>query len=395
MRAACCLALAACSSTGPGPNAVALTVVGSPALIAYRDGGGDFLTPAKTSSEGGYQLGVTYDYELYVTCSDAAGFDTVIRARTTDDGDQFIYCDGHATALPASVAVTGQMAQPGIVSAYDIAQSATGPWAFTLAVPAGTRDLVATSGDSVAIRRDLAITTDTELPALDVAAEGARLVPVQLAVNIASGDQLTSEIDLYSANNIAWGPTVEGATAQTIPASLLRADDEVDIYLEDWTPPGAGAVGYFRTLDAVYDSSTASFELMPLLTQVFFDNTGGVTWGDLPEHTGVSLTLFANGSSQHVSASQTWLANHGTSTLGLDAFGPLPAHFQPTWRIDLTQPYSQLFEALDDGASTGIEQDPSSLQGRQAQDLPVHVATRRIDRRIEKQARDRGIAQAR
>ena len=391
MRIWCCLALAACSSPGAGPNAVALTVVGSPALIQYRDGGGDFMTPAKTSSDGGYQLNVGYDYTLYVTCSDAAGFDTVIRARTTDDGDQFIYCDGHATALPASVAVTGQMAQPGVVSAYDIQQSSTGPWAFTLAVPAGTRDLVASDADSVAIRRDLQITGDTELPALDVTAEGARLVPVPLAVNIESTDQLTSEIDLYSANNIAWGPTVEGATAQTIPASLLRADDEVDIYLEDWAP----STGSFRTLDAIYDGSTASFELMPALGGVAFDGAGGVTWGALPDHTGVQLTLFANGSAQHVSASQTWLDQHGDhTTLGLDAFGPLPARFQPTWRIDLTQPYSQLFEALDDGRSSGIEQDPS-VQGRQSQDLPENIAARRIDRRIEKQARDRGIAQAR
>src|SRR6267154_117938 len=112
-----CLAVAACSSSpspGPGPNPVAVTVVGSPALLAVRDGGGDWREISGT--DGNYTLGVDYDYALLVTCTDASGFDTVLRARTTDDGDQFIYCDGHATSFADSVAVTGTMQQPGVVS---------------------------------------------------------------------------------------------------------------------------------------------------------------------------------------------------------------------------------------------------------------------------------------
>jgi hypothetical protein len=387
-----CLAVAACSSSShePGPNPVAVTVVGSPTLIAVRDGGGDWREVGGT--DGNYTLGVDYDYQLLVTCTDTTGFDTALRARTTDDGDQFIYCDGHATAFADSVAVTGTMQQPGVASLYDIQESATGPWSFTLAVPPGQGDLVAVGNGKVAITRDLAIAGAMQLPPIDVDRDGTPLVPVALALDgVQSADQLTSEIDLYSRNSIAWGPTVEGATAQMLPASLLRPDDEVDLYLEAWGAP------YFRSLDATFDGTQTRFQLMPLVGDIQFDASGGATWAQLPQHTEVSVLLTAGNSAQRVSASETWLAANGNTTLGLDALGALPPRFQQAWRLDLSQPYSRLFEAIDDSTpvvtSSGISEDVSaSLQRGEPQDLPVHVATRRVDRRIYEQARHRAVA---
>jgi hypothetical protein len=394
MRIAClaCLAVAACSSHSPpggGANPVALTVVGSPALVAVRDGGGDWREVSGT--DGNLSFGVDYDYTLLVTCTDQTGFDTVLRARTTDDGDQFIYCDGHATAFADSVPVTGTMQQAGTVSLYDIQQSTTAPWNFTLAVPPGTGDLVAVDSSKAMIRRDLAIAGPMQIPPIDVERDGTPLVPVALALDgIQPGEQLTTEIDLYSRNSIAWGPTVEGATAQMLPSSLLRPDDDVDLYLEAWGAP------YFRTIDTTFDGTVTRFQMMAPISGVEFTPDGGASWSQLPPHTAVALELTAGNSAQRVSASESWLSVNGETTLGLDSFGALPARFQNAWRLDLSQPYERTFSAVDDATpiatSSGISEDVGSLQRSEPQDLPVHVAARRVDRRVYEQARHRAVA---
>jgi hypothetical protein len=353
-----CLAVAlavaaACTSSGPGPNAVTVTVVGEPSVIVYRNFDGPWLMPGAGDQPGDFVLHVTDAYTLVLTCSDATGFDTVVRSRTFDDGDtDFIYCDGHATALPDSATVTGQMQQAGTVSMYDIQQSLTAPWNFQLAVPAGTRDLSAYSGDKVMLRRDLAISDGAQLAPVDVDRDGLAVVPVQLVLdNIAPGDFVTSEMDLYGANNLAWGPNVEGTIAQAIPTALLRDSDQQDLVVTATSQDGQFA----RTVDTWFDGTQSRFQLMPTLAGV---TLAGATarWGALPSHTAVSLDLIVETtttySAERISATQAWLDETGASEL---AEPELPPKLPRELTIDPASQHATSFTARDDSTAIAYE----------------------------------------
>ncbi len=366
-------AVAACTDAGPGPNAVTVTVVGAPSVIAYRNFDGPWLQPDAGTQDGDFVLHVTDAYTLVLACSDASGFDTVVRSRTFGDGDtDFIYCDGHATALPDSAQVTGQMLQAGTVSMYDIQQSISAPWTFSLAVPAGTRDLAAYANGKVLLRRDLPIVDGAQLEPVDVERDGLAVVPVPLVLdNIAPGDFVTSEMDLYGANNLAWGPNVEGTTAQAIPTALLRDTDQQDLFVTATSMDGQFA----RTVDTWFDGSQSRFALMPTL--------GGVTlagdtarWGSLPQHTAVSLDLVVQTdttfSAERISATQAWLDETGASDL---AEPELPPELPRELTIDPASPHATSFTARDDSTAIAYE---TTINDQAAAARQLSGASRRI-----------------
>jgi hypothetical protein len=364
--------VAACTSAGPGPNAVTVTVVGEPTVIAYRNFDGPWLQPDAGEQPGDFVLHVTDAYTLVLTCSDATGFDTVVRSRTFDDGDtDFIYCDGHATALPDSTTVTGQMMQAGTVSMYDIQQSITAPWNFQLAVPAGTRDLAAYSNGKVMLRRDLAIGDGAQLAPVDVDRDGLAVVPVPLVLdNIAPGDFVTSEMDLYGANNLAWGPNVEGTIAQAIPPALLRDSDQQDLVVTATSIDGQ----YARTVDTWF-TGQSRFQLMPMLTGVTLADATA-RWGALPQHTAVSLDLIVQTdttySAERISATQAWLDETGASEL---AEPELPPKLPRELTIDPASPHATSFTARDDSTAIAYE---TTINDAAAAARQVTGARRRI-----------------
>jgi hypothetical protein len=343
------LALAGCLTEGP--NTVTMSIMGAPSLVMYRDGAGAWHD-AGAGTSGDYALHVTDAYMLVVVCSDATGFDTVVRARTFDDGDRdYLYCAGHGLA-PSSVQVTGRMLQPGTVSAGDFASSTTAPWDFALQIEPGTRDVMAVGNGRVAIGRDLAISKPTQLTLIDTDKNGTPLVPVALALANLRGDEtITTEVDLYGANNVAFGPQVTGAIAQTIPASLLVASDQVDLLVDVATATTD------RTADTWFTGAETQLAIMPEISGVTFATAGGslqASWGVLPSYTALGIavdqTTPTTTARQEFSASQSYLDRTVTTQLDL-AFDP-PPRFDRAWLIDLTQPHVRSFTASD--GSTGI-----------------------------------------
>jgi len=346
-------AVAACasspsSSSSPGPNTVSTFVWGAPTLIAYRDGEGPWLTPTSDGA-GTYQLHVTDGYQLVVTCSDPTGFTTKLRARTFGDGaTDFVWCMNHGDPF-ATVLVTGEMTQPGFVSMYDYASSTTAAWSFALDVTPGVHDLGATGDGHFARRRDVYIPDAATLPTIDVDAEGDPLVATPLAVTgLQSDDQLTSEVDVYTALDVVTSPAVAGTTAQIVPQSQLVTGDQIDLFV---TAADASSV---RTADTWFTGSETSFAMPAPLSGVTFArrDTVHATWDTLPAYDELALQLAANGpgwsSVQELSASASWLAEQGATDLAF-ALDPLPPRFQQAWTIDLDQAYTRALVATRDG----------------------------------------------
>lgn len=339
----CLLVVAACSPA-LGSNPIGVAVIGTPTLVAYRDGAGAWRAPDADGT-----LHVTDDYQLVVVCTDAAGFDTVVHARTAGDGDDVIYCDGHGFAGTGGVQITGHMVQAGTVGMYDTASSTVAPWDFTLEVPAGAYDLAAVGAGNIAIRRDISAAASAQLADLDLSREGAALVPTALVLDGAQpGDAITTEVDLYTPNNVAFGPIHNGATAQTIPASLLAPTDQVDLYVEDAT------LTTRRTADTWFTGTETHLALMPILDGIRFGAADAVTPGTLPPYTELELDLVAQTpttySAQRFAASRSWLAATGATEL---AFPALDApRFQAAWTIDRTRPYTRALVVSDGSSGT-------------------------------------------
>ncbi len=341
------LAAAACGRTGPGPYSIQVTVVGAPAMIAYRDSGGVWRDAGAGELPGNYVLDVHGAYTLALTCSDMTGFDTVVQSRTVDDGDSlFVYCDGHSTALPSSNHITGQMLQPGSVSMYDFQQSLTAPWSFSLAVPPNASELVAIGNGKALIERDLQAPGQLPLLPIDIDRAGTPLQSVPLALDGMIGQEsITTEVDLYGPDNVAFGPVVEGTTAQALPSSLLASNDLLDLYITTTTADGR----FSRAVDSWFDGPQTQFTLMPTLDGVTIDGATA-TWSALPPHTAVSLDLVTQSattySAERISATQAWLDATGTTELALPT--DMPRRFQQAWTIDPSSVHDASFTAVDD-----------------------------------------------
>jgi hypothetical protein len=146
-----------------------------PALIAYREEATpEWKTPTSTST-GRYEFEVAGPYRVTVVCAAPDRDVGVVQfARTPDDERSIVYLCGDPPASPFHV--RGQMVQPGMVNfgGTELLRS-TAPWSFELSTTAGTFDLVALSGnhstgfDHFEIRRDITVTADRDLGAIDVA----------------------------------------------------------------------------------------------------------------------------------------------------------------------------------------------------------------------------------
>lgn len=121
------------------------------ALVAFRDGVAGAWQAATKTSATQFEAVVHGPYAVAVVCDDRltspAGtfhiWDTFETGRTLDDSHAFSECD----ALAANHRVTGHMAQAGtVIVGGQFDSSATTGWDFTLSVPSGTYDLVATTG---------------------------------------------------------------------------------------------------------------------------------------------------------------------------------------------------------------------------------------------------------
>lgn len=347
----------------PGPNLVTFTLYGDPDLIVYRDGHGPWLVPTAAAQDGDYELHVTDDYQVVVVCSSSGltgNIDAEQRNATFGDGDApYMFCtSGDGTSSPPSVAITGQMLQAGRVTMGDTDQGTTAPWTFNLAVTTGTHDLIAVGPTKMLIRRDLAVTAATTVPAVDVDTAGSPTTISTLAVTgAAAGDTVTTMVDLFTGNEFATLSSTTNNSATFPPASLVLNTDFVELAVRAEN----AAHTQFRSTYAYGAPLPSSLALMPVLTGASFTATTpiAVQWGTLPAYDTVTFEAFGGTSNSFiihaVTATNAWLAKAGASSL---AFETAAKGFDPAWAIDPAQAYA-FFEVTHNGATsssnTGIE----------------------------------------
>lgn len=336
----------------PGPNMVTLLIAGTapPDFIVYRDGAGPWLVPDLVGSTYGFSYGlrVTNDYEWMVVCLDTTGFYADMEGTTFADGaEQYGACLRNPYS-PNTVSVAGQMVQPGTVWMQNTAQSTTPDWNFTLQVSPGTHNLVAEANNRMLIMRDVSVSGAMSLPTVDVDQNGVAMTPVELTVNNIGSDSLSTDLGLVFADEDAADFIGTSTTVMTPPPSL-DASGELELLTVTATGPSSQLqAGKF------FDNTPTTFSMMPPLTSVSYAESNGTisaTWGALPTFDSLRLRVSggANGTLvQRISVTKSWLAATGAMSL---SFGPLPASYNPAWKIDLGGPYVRNLEAITSDAA--------------------------------------------
>jgi hypothetical protein len=284
---------------------------------------------------GTYAFDVANDYQFLIVCSDANGFTTRLRQRTAADGDDFVWCMNHGDPY-TTVQVTGHMQQAGFVSMYDFASSTTGPWNFTLDVTRGVHDLGATGSGRIVVRRGNEVNAALVLDPIDVTQEGAPLVATPLTIGgLLAGDQVASEVDLYTANDIVSAPTVAGSTASVPPPSVLAGGDQLDLFVT------VGDGTHTRTADTWFTGRETTFSLPAPLQGVEFGPQTAKS-NELAAADEAELELVATSGArtdrQDVTTTSAWRAASGGDGISL-APDTLPDRFLSGWTIDVTKPY--------------------------------------------------------
>ncbi len=338
------------ASPAPSSTVVTVSVLGVPSLVAVRDGDGAW-TDVVANVYGDYAFEVHDLYLVAIVCSDASGFDTIVRAQTPGDGDpDLLYCNGHALVPANAVDLTGHMLQSGSVSAGDSQTSTTAPWDFRLGVAPGSHDVVALGNGKIEIERGVAVTGATALAPIDVDASGTPLVAVPLTVaDVHADDTVTTEVDLYTASDFHFGPAIAGTTAEAPDASLLVDSDSVDFYVDVTTATTE------RTADTYYTGSETTLPLMPVLSGITYTTANGslqAHWGSLPPYTALGLAVSQGASMQEYTATKAYLDATGAALLDL-AFDP-PPDFRPEWKVNLAQPYARAFTATNDATDVTL-----------------------------------------
>ena len=325
-----------------------------PALVAFRDAthGGRWqratrLTPSSFEARvhGPYVVSVVcVDHPIFVDLDETITWQV---GRTPEDSRELTFCD----VLPTQHTVTGHMVQPGLVQMGDSNDRSTVPdWDFTLPVPAGTFDLIATSADAIAFRRGIPVAGDLALaPAIDMAQEGTGLVDVAFTAANATPDEATQvSVGLFTATSTFIPVRIFlGAldAAKAAPATALLPTDTQSVSVRGIG--GLGGTG-FRALRRPFQvGGDASFTLPPPLAGVRWTVARGelaLHWAALPEFTLFSGFVGGNATGgltpvdYLVDLSPRFLAATRIHDFTIDT--DLPG-FRPAWKIDFTQFYNR------------------------------------------------------
>lgn len=367
-----------------GPNDVTLQLFGDPDLIVYRDGSGPWIVPT-ASGQGVYDLHVTDDYQVVVTCSSTgvAGNEDSEQLNATfgDGAHQYMFCDASSSGTaPTTFAVTGTMTQAGTVIVGGVSQkSNTAAWSYSLAVPMGTHDLVAFDALHMQITRDLDVSAAVAEPNIDLAANGTVFTKATLALTgLGAGDTTQTQSVLYTANDYVALSQTTNNTAVLAPDSLLGQND----FTELDTDVTNMAAGTFRGASS-YDNTTTAFTLPAVLTGVTFGTTAPVTahWATLPATTNVYLaaesltaTTFT---AQRVTVTQSWISETNATSVTFVSDAP---GYDPAWNVDPATGYLSFETSLQSQTGSvfsGIESSPQTAQFNARAHSRVQQAARR------------------
>jgi hypothetical protein len=329
---------AACTDDPPGPPAtITVSTARTPELIAFRDGtGADWQVPAATTP-GTYEFVVHGPYVVTVVCDGGARIGTEQLALTPDDERELDMPCGQWG--PGPLAVTGTMVQPGAVAlGTRSTMSSTPSWQVKLTTTSGPHDLIATSSDRIAIRRDQVFAADVTNLAIDLAQEGAALVPVAFtAPNTTATEELYTLVELETATTSS-GRVYFGAApaARVAPTAILR---EADRQATSLSAAERGSDSHRFTKRSYRVGDPTAFTLPEPLAGQLQSAAGKVvaTWSALPAHDRLVLSAFGatvNDPARYheLEISQRFLAATGDTRAALET--DLPGYL-PAWRVDL------------------------------------------------------------
>lgn len=231
-----------------GAKTKTVTIRGTPAsaveLVAVRNGPHASWQPAAKTAPGEYTATVSHPYTIAVVChfQPRTGPDvwhTYEYGFSLDDSDPGFAC-AELDAAPTQP-VFGTMVQAGQVQfGESSARSETPNWQISmLVVPAIDLSVIASSKDHVQILRHVdttAIDAAHPMPPIDVDANGAALVPIQVTSNATANETVAVHVvartpysGLDPSTAIYTGPL---DTALAAPGAVLAADDEQIVAVE-------------------------------------------------------------------------------------------------------------------------------------------------------------------
>ena len=387
--AALIVAAAAC---GDKSARITIQTTNPAALVAFRNESSAQWQSLATTGTSTFEVDATGPYRVVVACSASIIGNTIGEiARTPDDDPEVRY-----SCQDQPFRVTGKMMQPGAVAVgltTAISVGTSVPWTFNLPVAAGSADIVLlfrdpAGGPRLAIRRDVAISGDTDLGVLDVASENAQaMVPMSFtASGLESGEVRSTFVTLYTASTTALltsTGTPSTWDAALAPDGALRSTDRENVVLNAGLV--AGSQNRFRAVrHDVHIGDTTPLALPAAIGSVQFDMTAARLAATLSAGTDYDqFVLVRQGQpiGRQGSSAQTAVfsrnfvdATGGTAVLEL---GDVPGYL-PDWSLDPAFP--QIRQAsvsrgtsTADSTTSGVSQSNVMVQGFQAADVPFGV----------------------
>lgn len=354
---ACGLVVSLVTSCSDGPHApvqVTIETNAPPALLMFRDEASPRWQAMASDGVHTFELTVTDPYRVVVVCTRPASPDMLASvqaiqfARTPDDAPS-IAMDCSYTSRPFTA--HGVLTEPGTVTLEDRSANVLAPnGEFSVSAATGSFDLVVVQGDlattdhRIAVRRDVAITGETDLGIIDVAQQASALLPITFTCqNCDPGDSFQGEIQLFTRSTIALLSESLGGVAWPgllAPEAVLRSDDRQRVSLSAVSPTSGGGVMRLRVaLHDFHAGDRTAIELPAALGPVSFDMTAdrlAATWSSLPAYDAMALSRSSfsdRGVVTHgVNLSRAFVEATAAASATLD-MTDIPG-FQDAWRIE-------------------------------------------------------------
>jgi len=281
-----------------------------------------------------------------------------------------------------------------VVAGGSSQSSTTADWDFSLANADGTYDVIASTADAVAVRRNVVLMGDAALAeAIDVARDALPQISIPLAVaNAEAGETVTSRVTLKPKTNTVSAVVFSGAlaNARVINPGVLIATDRQRATVT------AKQGNFQRSLSRLVQvGADPTFTLPPHLDNPQWTVENGelqLRLGSLPQANQFIVDAFGSSADfskswfYSTSFSDRFAAESGLTHVTLDTNIP---GFKPEWLIDFSAEYSRDAFAFGDGAtesSTSQYNETVNPSGKRAGDEHVGEVIRRIDGRQHRYA---------
>jgi hypothetical protein len=360
-------ALFACESGEPptGSDAlpraalIAITTGIPPDLVAFRDGTSGAWQPATPRDATTFEAIAHGPYMVTVVCTDSRGdfVSTWQYGRIPEDEHEIaVPC---ASIPPGAHTVTGHVVQPGSVQlATSVASSGNAEWNFSLAVARGTYDLIASTGERIAIRRGIVVDGDAAIaPPIDFAQEGTALVDGAFTVTNADADeQMFARVTVQNPTTgsrparVYLGPL---ARAKVAPDAVLLETDTQVVTMIGLTTPDV-PIGKFRSLQRPFRVGGNAVFAFPkhLVGAEWAVENGDLTarWIALPDFARFDFTARTLARFHELDVSPGFVEVLDERKLTLDTAVP---GYARDWRIDLAGSYDRRLVTFK-GSGTGV-----------------------------------------